>query len=71
LGEQRSLMDYFKAQPSVMNRPMTSLRDVDEAGVIYFGHRDLNGKHGVSDGVARRVMQFIRRGVAEGTDLGD
>lgn len=71
LGEQRSLMDYFKAQPSVMNRPMTSLRDVDEAGVIYFGHRDLNGRHGVSDGVARRVMQFIRRGVAEGTDLGD
>lgn len=71
LGEQRSLMDYFKAQPSVMNRPMTSLRDVDEAGVIYFGHRDLDGRHGVSDGVARRVMQFIRRGVAEGTDLGD
>jgi hypothetical protein len=71
LGEQRSLMDYFKAQPSVMNRPMTSLRDVDEAGVIYFGHRDLDGRHGVSDGVARKVMQFIRRGVAEGTDLGD
>lgn len=71
LGEERTLMDYFKAQASVMNRPMTSLRDVDEAGVIYFGHRDLDGRHGVSDGTARRVMQFIRRGVAEGTDLGD
>jgi hypothetical protein len=71
LGEERTLMDYFKAQASVMNRPMTSLRDVDEAGVIYFGHRDLDGRHGVSDVVARRVMEFIRRGVAEGTDLGD
>ncbi|WP_418132774.1 helicase-related protein [Variovorax sp. 375MFSha3.1] len=71
LGEQRSLMDYFKAQPSVMNKPMTSLRDVDEAGFIYFGHRDLNGRYGVSDEVARKVMQFIRRGVAEGTDLGE
>ncbi|MCE4556285.1 helicase-related protein [Roseateles cellulosilyticus] len=71
LGEQRSLMDYFKAQPSVMNRPMTSLRDVDEAGVIYFGHRDLDGRHGVSDGVARKVMRFIRCGVAEGSDLGE
>jgi hypothetical protein len=71
LGEQRYLMDYFKAQPSVMNRPMTSLRDVDEAGFIYFGRRDLNGRYGVSDEVARKVMKFIRCGVAEGTDLGD
>lgn len=71
LGEQRSLMSYFSAQPSVMHRPMTSLRDVDEAGVITFGHRDLDGRHGVSDAVARRVMQFIRGGVVEGTDLGD
>lgn len=70
LGEQRSLMDYFKAQPSVMNRPMTSLRDVDEAGTIYFGRRDLDGRHHVSDAVARQVMKLIRRGVAEGTDLG-
>ncbi len=53
LGEQRSLMSYFSAQPSVMHRPMTSLRDVDEAGVITFGHRDLDGRHGVSDAVAR------------------
>jgi hypothetical protein len=64
-------MDYFKAQPSVMYRPMTSLRDVDEAGTIYFGHRDLDGRHRVSDAVARQVMKLIRRGVAEGTDLGD
>jgi hypothetical protein len=71
LGEQRNLMDYFKAQPSVMNRPMTSLRDVDEAGVIYFGHRDLDGRHGITDGIARKVMRFIRCGVAEGTDLGE
>ncbi len=53
-----------------MNRPMTSLRDVDEAGTIYFGHRDLNGRHGLEDGTVRRVMKFIRRGVAEGSDTG-
>lgn len=70
LGEQRQLMDYFKAQASVMNRPMTSLRDVDEAGVIYFGRRDLDGRHQVSDGMARKVMRFIQRGVPESTDLG-
>lgn len=71
LGEQRGLYDYFKAQTSVMRRPMTSLRDVDEAGVISFGHRDLDGYRGLKDKDARRVMRFMRRGVAEGSDLGD
>jgi len=70
LGETRPLSEYFKAQGSVMNRPMTSLRDVDEAGIIYFGHRDLNGKHRLDDSTVRRVMKFIRRGVAEGSDTG-
>ena len=71
LGEQRGLGAYFQAQASVMNRPMTSLRDVDEAGVIYFGHRDLIGSRRVDDASARRVMRFIRCGVAEGSDLGE
>lgn len=71
LGEQRGLSDYFRSQQSAMNRPMTSLRDVDEAGTIYFAHRDLDGRRGVEDDTARRVMKFIRRGVAEGSDLGD
>ena len=70
LGETRPLSEYFRAQVSVMNRPMTSLRDVDEAGTIYFGHRDLNGRHRLEDGTVRRVMKFIRRGVAEGSDTG-
>lgn len=70
LGEQRGLYDYFRAQPSVMNRPMTSLRDVDEAGSIYFAHRDLDGGRGIDDATARRVMRFIRSGVAENTDHG-
>ena len=71
LGEQRGLGAYFQAQASVMNRPMTSLRDVDEAGSIYFGHRDLVGSRRVDDASARRVMRFIRCGVAEGSDLGE
>jgi len=71
LGEQRGLGDYFRAQSSVMKRPMTSLRDVDEAGTIYFGHRDLDGSRRVEDAIARQVMRFIRRGVADGSDLGD
>jgi hypothetical protein len=71
LGEQRGLGAYFQAQASVMNRPMTSLRDVDEAGFLYFGHRDLVGSRRVDDASARRVMRFIRCGVAEGSDLGD
>lgn len=71
LGESRGLWDYFKSQASVMKRPMTSLRDVDEAGYISFGHRDLDGGRRIDDRAVRRVMGFIRRGVAEGSDQGD
>ncbi|MFT4508565.1 helicase-related protein [Caballeronia sp. 15711] len=71
LGEERDLRSYFQSQDSVMRRPMTSLRDVDEAGTIIFGHRDLDGRRGLDDKFARRVMRFIRSGVSEGSDSGD
>ncbi len=71
LGEERSLAQYFASQASVMNRPMTSLRDVDEAGYIFFSRRDLLGARSVDDAEARRVMRFIQRGVAESEVAGD
>ncbi len=67
---QESLYSYFREQQSVMNRPMTSLRDVDESGMIHLGGKDLNGKR-LNNATARLVMGFIRNGVAESTDLAD
>ena len=67
---EESLFSFFSEQHSVMNRPMTSLRDVDESGVIHLGGKDLNGKK-LGHATARRVMGFIRNGVAESTDLAD
>ena len=71
LGEQRGLGDYFRSQSSVMKRPMTSLRDVDEAGYISFGYKDLDGARKIDDRAARRVMRLIRGGVADGGDHGE
>lgn len=70
LQAAESLQTYFKAQRSVMDRPMTSLRDVDEAGDIHFGGRDLNGKY-LDGATAKRVMAFIRNGVAESAEAGE
>jgi len=69
LAEQ-SLKSFFDEQRSSLDRPMTSLRDVDEAGDIHFGNKDLNGRR-LDSATARRVMVFIRHGVAEGTEAGD
>lgn len=72
LGEQRGLGDFFRAQSSVMKRPMTSLRDVDEAGFISFGYRDLDGARGkIDDRAVRKVMRLIRGGVADGGKDGE
>lgn len=71
LGEQRGLGDFFRSQGSVMKRPMTSLRDVDEAGYISFGHRDLDGGRRLDDSTVKPVMRLIRRGVVEGSEQGD
>lgn len=64
------MSSYFNEQPSVMDKPMTSLRDVDEVGNIHFGNKDLNGRW-LEMGAARRVMVFTRLGVAEGGESGD
>ncbi len=56
---------YFRAQTDLMLKPMTSLRDVDQAGVIQASPRDpLGKKQSLSE--VQRVMDFVRNGVAEG-----
>jgi hypothetical protein len=67
LQGDRSLTVYFNDQASVMDRPMTSLRDVDEAGEIRFSGMDLNGRR-LTGADAKKVMDFIRSGVAEGAE---
>ena len=70
LQSEQKMSAYFNEQSSVMAKPMTSLRDVDEVGDIHFGNKDLNGRW-LETGAARRVMVFMRQGVAEGSDSGD
>lgn len=53
-----------------LNRPMTSLRDVDLPGVIYESNRDA-GAAKVGDGATARAMQFIRRGTGADIDSTD
>jgi hypothetical protein len=53
-----------------LNRPMTSLRDVDLPGVIYESSRDA-GASKVGEGVTARAMQFIRRGTGADIDSTD
>lgn len=53
-----------------LNRPMTSLRDVDLPGVIYESSRDA-GANKVGEGVTARAMQFIRRGTGADIDSTD
>jgi hypothetical protein len=64
MQSQQTMGSFFREQRSVMNRPMTSLRDVDETGSIHFGNKDLNKKW-LETGTARKVMAFIRHGVAD------
>lgn len=70
LQASQSMASYFNDQTSVMNKPMTSLRDVDEIGNIHFGNKDLNGRW-LESAAARKVMIFMRQGVADGGESGD
>ncbi|ABM39976.1 DEAD/DEAH box helicase [Polaromonas naphthalenivorans] len=70
LQAEQSLFEYFREQTSVMNRPMTSLRDVDEMANIHFGGKDLNGRR-LETELARKVMIFIRHGVAQSDVRGE
>lgn len=58
---------YFKAQSDPMRKPMTSLRDVDQGGVIQMSFRDQNGKRQKPAEVVE-VMDLIQHGVAETDD---
>lgn len=55
---------YFKGQTDPMLKPMTSLRDVDQGGVIQVSSRDAEG-HRQSPGEVQLVMDLVRHGVAD------
>jgi hypothetical protein len=55
---------YFKAQTDLLLKPMTSLRDVDQGGVIQASSRDAEG-HRQSAGEVQLVMDLVRHGVAD------
>jgi len=59
-----SLRTYFDQNVSSLLKPMTSLRDVDQAGLIRLARKDVNGAK-LTDEDARAVMAFVRHGYAE------
>ncbi len=61
------LNKFFESRAKNL-RPMTSLRDVDEPGVIFESKRDASYKEAPADATAR-AMLFIRRG--SGADIDD
>ena len=61
------LKSYFDDQTDTMKKPMTSLRDVDQGGVIRMSYRDANGKKQRPEDVLK-AMALIRHGVAETDD---
>ncbi|HFT4729690.1 TPA: hypothetical protein ACHT13_001435, partial [Pseudomonas aeruginosa] len=59
--------DYFNQFTNSLQKPMTSLRDVDQAGQIRLAKKGERG--GTLDRAhVRNVMAFIRRGYAESGD---
>lgn len=61
------LPSFFKNQTDPMWRPMTSLRDVDQSGVIRLATL-FPGRTYQDPAAAKAVMALIRNGVAEGGD---
>jgi hypothetical protein len=62
-----SLQSFFRNQTDPMMKPMTSLRDVDQGGLIHLGMKDYRGNRLNADDVVD-VMAFIRLGTAEAGD---
>jgi hypothetical protein len=60
-----SLQAFFNYQRDPMLKPMTSLRDVDQGGVIQMSPKDGRGKWQSAASVMS-VMSVVRHGVAEG-----
>ncbi|MBI4755034.1 MAG: helicase [Betaproteobacteria bacterium] len=66
-NESAALGDYFNQFTNSLQRPMTSLRDVDQAGQIRLAKKGWRG--GMLDHAqVRDVLAFIRRGYAESGD---
>jgi len=65
-NKNSSLYTFFDSQ-SMLNRPMTSLRDVDEAGMIRKGDGDPNpkGKLRLEHAEVIEIMDTIRKGCAQ------
>lgn len=63
------LVQFFAARNSLL-RPMTSLRDVDQPGLIHESGTDASYKR-VADGITARAMTFIRRGSGADIDSTD
>ena len=63
------LRDYFDGQSDPMKKPMTSLRDVDQGGVIHMSYRDPFG-HKQSGADILQVMDIVRHGVTDTSDSG-
>lgn len=61
---------YFEAQSDPMNKPMTSLRDVDQGGNIVMSFRDAEGHRQKPEDILR-VMDVVRHGVADNEGTGD
>ncbi|MFT3721326.1 helicase-related protein [Pseudorhodoferax sp.] len=63
------LVQFFAARNNLL-RPMTSLRDVDQPGLIHESGVDASYKR-VADGMTARAMTFIRRGSGADIDSTD
>ncbi len=63
------LVQFFAARNSLL-RPMTSLRDVDQPGLIHESAIDASSKR-VTEGMTARAMTFIRRGSGADIDSTD
>lgn len=63
------LVQFFATRNSLL-RPMTSLRDVDQPGLIYESRTDASYKR-AAEGMTARVMDFIRRGPGADIDSTD
>lgn len=62
-----SLKTYFDQNTDSLLKPMTSLRDVDQAGLIRLAAKDVDGTR-LTDEDVRDVMAFVRHGYAEAGD---
>lgn len=66
-NQNSSLKTYFSQNTDTLLKPMTSLRDVDQAGFIRLAKRDVDGTR-MADEDVKEVMAFIRHGYAETGD---